>query len=142
MNGHFGILITVGALAGLGLSGSYFGTGTSTTPPPDLTTVVNQILPPAPVGAPPGMTTGSTADISADVASGVTNIDQSLRKVPGYAGQWATNFTQYGIAAFAYEDPALTAAGNAIGQQFGQGVRSMATALSKDMAVSVQQSGR
>lgn len=88
------------------------------------------------------MTTGSAADISADVTSGVTNIDQSLRQIPGYAGQWATNFAQYGIAAFAYEDPALTAAGNAIGQQFGQGVRSMANALSKDMAISVQQSGR
>lgn len=92
-------------------------------------------------GPPPGMAVGSQAPIVHDVEAGISSLDTSVRRLPGYTAQMAHRVDQHGIRALVYEDPELKQAGREIGAGIGTGFRHLAVALGKDLVASAKQSG-
>ena len=83
----------------------------------------------------------SNAGIEQDVAAGVSQLDSSFRKIPGYAVKVAEQVEKHGINALAYEDPEMKRAGREIGLEVGGGIRHFAVALGKDLVSTARDSG-
>ena len=141
MKGTLTTLILGAALAEYGLTGLQHEDGSSYIPEEQASTVVEQIAPIGGYGPPPGMVITSNAGIEQDVAAGVSQLDSSFRKIPGYAIKVAEQVEKHGINALAYEDPEMKRAGREIGLEVGGGIRHFAVALGKDLVSTARDSG-
>ncbi len=139
MKGTLTTLILGAALAEFGLTGLQHEDGSSYTPEQQAAVAIEQIVPIGAYGPPPGMVVVSAAGIDQDVAAGVAQLDSSFRKIPGYAVKVAEQVEKNGISALAYEDPEMKRAGREIGLEVGGGIRSLATALGKDLVASARE---
>lgn len=77
-------------------------------------------------------------EIAADVADGVKHVDSAIRQTPGVFGAMAKSIDKHGLAALAYEDPAVTEKTDSLAQSLGRGIGSFARALAKDMIRTAQ----
>ncbi|WP_126448205.1 hypothetical protein [Sulfuricystis multivorans] len=134
-------LILGAALAEYGLTGLQHDDGTAFTPEGQASAAVEQIVPISGYRPPPGMVIASNAGIEQDVAVGVTRLDSSFRKIPGYAVKMAEQVEKHGINALAYEDPEMKSTGREIGLEVGAGIRHFAIALGKDLVSAARGAG-
>lgn len=141
MKGTLTSLILGGFLAQVGLTGLQHKDTASYTNQEQAIVMADQIVPIGSYGPPPNMVVPSNAGIERDVAAGVSDLDSSFRKLPGYALKVAGQVEQHGINGLAYEDPEMKRAGREIGLEIGSGIRHIATALGKDMVASMRDSG-
>lgn len=141
MKGILTTLILGAALAEFGLTGLQHDDGNPYQPEQQAAAVIEQIVPIGGYGPPPGMVISSNAGIEQDVEVGVRHLDNSFRKIPGYAVKVAEQVEKHGIIALAYEDPEMKRVGREIGLEFGGGIRHLLVAMGKDMVVGARDSG-
>ena len=79
------------------------------------------------------ITDSHNALMEQQVREGVQQLDQSARRLPGYAAQVAKRVEEHGIAGLAIEDPEMKHIGKEIGRDLGRGIRQLAVALGQDM---------
>lgn len=72
-------------------------------------------------------------ELARDVAEGVAGLDEALRRMPGVVVSVAHSLDQHGLAALAYDDPAVKQKTNALGEALGRGLGGIARAMAKDM---------
>jgi hypothetical protein len=93
-------------------------------------------------GTGPSTTLPAPAHIAADVDAGVTNMNKALATAPVAMARMTESIARNGvIAALAYDDPAVKAQTDLLGQQIGASLRGFADAIAKDMQRSVRESG-
>lgn len=101
--------------------------------------VMDRLMPAAPQGGPPPGYEAPPAEIAQDISDGVYYLDNGVRKIPGYALHVVGEVEKHGIAALAYTDPETKRAGHQLGVEIGSGVRSLASALGKDMTATARE---
>ncbi len=93
-------------------------------------------------GTGPSTTLPAPAHIAADVDAGVSNMNKALATAPVAMARMTESIARNGvIAALAYDDPAVKAQTDQLGQQIGASLRGFADAIAKDMQRSVRESG-
>jgi hypothetical protein len=71
--------------------------------------------------------------IAADVPEGVEGLDEAMTQFPKTVAVMMKSVGKHGIAAFAYDDPAVKAETDSLARSLGKGIGGIVRAVARDM---------
>jgi len=71
--------------------------------------------------------------IAADVREGVEGLDEAMAQFPKTVATMMKSVGKHGIAAFAYDDPAVKAETDSLARSLGKGIGGIVRAVARDM---------
>lgn len=94
---------------------------------------VIDVIPPSDGSVPEGYDAPKDPEVARGLKEGIKNFDAGLRKVPALGVEIGKAVAKEGIAGMLYNNPEVKAAGKAVGQELGAGVRNISQAVAKDL---------